>query len=230
LSRESREARDTLTSAPLPPFARGNPRHFEICMTAARTFVERGFDATSVNDIAAALGVTKAGLYHYIASKDALFFDILSLGMDWLDEEVVKNVTGIQNPEERLHQMLFRHARLTGTNEPWITLLLDEMHVLPAPQLREIERRKRDYFEMLRATLLELKAAGRLRDVDPTIATFGVLGMIIWIPRWIRPDGRMNGDEVASEIARLGMNALLLPREELPGPAEQRRPKASTRR
>jgi hypothetical protein len=63
--------------------------------------------------------------------------------------------------------MLFRHARLTGTNEPWITLLLDEMHVLPAPQLREIERRKRDYFEMLRATLLELKAAGRLRDVDP---------------------------------------------------------------
>jgi AcrR family transcriptional regulator len=67
-------------------------------MTAARTFVERGFDATSVNDIAAALGVTKAGLYHYIASKDALFFDILSLGMDWLDEEVVKNVTAFKTP------------------------------------------------------------------------------------------------------------------------------------
>src|SRR5215475_8210919 len=95
-------------------------RRTEICLTAARTFVERGFDATSVNDIASALGVTKAGLYHYIVSKEALFFDVVSLGMDWLDEEVVKHVVGIEDPEERLEQMLLRHATLTGTNEPWI--------------------------------------------------------------------------------------------------------------
>src|SRR5205814_7455561 len=105
-------------------FPRLNPGRFKICMTAARAFVEHGFDATSVNDIAAALGVTKAGLYHYISSKEALFFDVVSLGMDWLEEEVVKQVVGIQDPEERLEQMLVRHATLTGTNEPWITLLL----------------------------------------------------------------------------------------------------------
>jgi AcrR family transcriptional regulator len=231
VSRESREARDTSTTATLPPFARQNPRHFEICMTAARTFVERGFDATSVNDIASALGVTKAGLYHYIASKEALFFDVVSLGMDWLEEEVVKQVIGIADPEERLEQMLVRHATLTGTNEPWITLLLDEMHALPQPQRGLIEARKRRYFEMLRGTLLELKAKGRLRDVDPTIASFGVIGMIIWIPRWIRPDGKKSGDEVAKEIARLGLNALLLPRDQAlaPAPAEGRRARPARR-
>jgi len=198
-------------------------------MTAARTFVERGFDATSVNDIAAAIGVTKAGLYHYISSKDALFFDILSLGMDWLDEEVVKHVSGIENPEERLHQAVFRHARLTASNEPWITLLLDEMHALPEAQRRQIEGRKRRYFEFLRAALLELKEAGRLRDIDPSVATFSILGMIVWIPHWIRPEGRLSGDEVASEITRLVMNAVLLPTEAAPARNEPRS-KGPTRR
>ena len=100
-------------------------------MKAARAFVERGYDATSVNDIAAALGVTKPGLYHYITSKEALFFDIVSLGMDWLDEDVIKPVEGIKDPEERLRQIILRHATLTACNEGWITILLDEMHALP---------------------------------------------------------------------------------------------------
>jgi AcrR family transcriptional regulator len=213
LSPQSRRERDTALSPPLPPFAKQNPRQFEICMTAARTFVERGFDATSVNDIAAAIGVTKAGLYHYISSKDALFYDILNLGMDWLDEEVIRHVTGVANAEERLHQAVFRHAKLTASNEPWITLLLDEMHALPEPQRRQIEGRKRRYFEFLRGTLLELKTDGRLRDIDPTVATFTILGMIVWIPHWIRPGGRLSGDAVAAEITRLVMNAVLLPSE-----------------
>jgi AcrR family transcriptional regulator len=230
LSPQSRRERDTALSPPLPPFARGNPRQFEICMTAARTFVERGFDATSVNDIAAAIGVTKAGLYHYITSKDALFFDILNLGMDWLDEEVVKHVNGIHNPEERLHQAVFRHAKLTASTEPWITLLLDEMHALPEPQRRQIEARKRRYFEFLRAALLELKAAGRLRDVEPTVATFSILGMIVWIPHWIRPGGRLTGDEIAAEITRLVMNAVLLPRDDVRAPADEREANGPARR
>ena len=107
-------------------------------MTAARTFVERGFDATSVSDIAAALGVTKAGLYHHINSKEDLLFDIVSLGMDWLDEDVIKPVQGISDPEDRLREILVRHAVLTACNEGWITILLDEIHAL-----RPAQRRKR---------------------------------------------------------------------------------------
>src|SRR5262245_49137232 len=77
-----------------------NARRVEICVTAAHVFVERGFDATSVNDIAAALGVTKAGLYHYFSSKESLLFEIVSLGMDSIDTEVVEAVKGIRDPEE----------------------------------------------------------------------------------------------------------------------------------
>jgi AcrR family transcriptional regulator len=202
----------TETSEALPRFARANPRHFEICMTAARTFVERGFDATSVNDIAAAAGMTKAGLYHYISSKEALFVDILNLGMDWLDEEVVKPVRDITDPEDRLRQMVTLHAKLTAGNEPWITVLLDEMHAVAPEPRKKIEARKRSYLEILRGTLVELKAADRLNDdIDPTTGAFAVLGMIIWLPRWVRPGGRLTVDQVVEQIAAIALQGLLKP-------------------
>lgn len=204
-----------------------NPRRFEICMTAARTFVERGFDATSVNDIAGALGVTKAGLYHYISSKEALFLEILNLGMDWLEHDVVRPVQDIKDPEERLRQMLERHARLTACNERWITILLDEMHALPTAQRKKVEQRKRRYLDMLKGSLVELKKMGRLRDIDPTVATFSVLGMIIWLPRWVRPNGRMSPEEVAAEVAKFAMNGLLKPR---PAQVKRLKPKRARAR
>jgi AcrR family transcriptional regulator len=189
-------------------FPRLNPRRFHICMTAARTFVERGYEATSVNAVAAAVGVTKAGLYHYIRSKDALLFEIVTLGMDWLDEDVVKVVRRIPATEARLRETINRHARLTAANEPWITALLDEMHGLPAAARRKIEERKRAYVDFVRGMIRELQAGGRIRGFDPTVATYAILGMIIWIPRWFRTRRRLRADEVASNVAALALNAL----------------------
>jgi len=58
------------------------PRRAEICRTAAQIFRDRGYDATSVSDIARALGMTKAGLYHYFDSKEALLFEIMTYGLE----------------------------------------------------------------------------------------------------------------------------------------------------
>lgn len=187
-----------------------NPRRFEICMTAARTFVERGYQATSVNEVAAAVGVTKAGLYHYIRSKDALLFEIVTLGMDWLDEDVVKVVRPITDTEQRLRETIGRHARLTACNEPWITALLDEMHALPRVDRRTIQDRKRAYFDLVRRMIRELQAKGRIRGVDATVATYAILGMIIWIPRWFRHRGRLKAEEAAAQVAAIALNALFI--------------------
>ena len=205
------------TAAAVPAFARLNPRHFEICMTAARTFLERGYDATSVNDVAAALGVTKAGLYHYIASKEALFIDILNLGMDWLDSEVVKPAQAIADPEERLEAIVLLHSKLIASNEPWISLLLDDTHALQPDARRAIENRKLAYVHLVRDTLIELRDDGRLIDVDPTTAAFSVLGMILWLPRWVRPDGRLSGEVLAAQVTKIALQGLLKPKESAGG-------------
>ena len=190
-------------------FPRLNPRRFEICMTAARTFVERGYEGTSVNEVAAAVGVTKAGLYHYISSKDALLREILTLGMDWLDEDVVKVVRRIPDTETRFRETISRHAHLTACNEPWITALLDEMQGLPPADRRKIQDRKRTYLNLVRGMLRELQAAGRARAIDATVATYAILGMIIWIPRWFRPRRRLRAEEVATDVAGVALNAIL---------------------
>ena len=189
-------------------FPRLNPRRIQICMTAARTFVERGYEATSVNEVAAAVGVTKAGLYHHISSKDALLREILTLGMDWLDEDVVKVVRRIPDTGTRFRETVSRHARLTACNEPWITALLDEMHGLPPADRRKIQDRKRAYFNFVRGMLRELQSAGRARAIDATVATYAILGMIIWIPRWFRPRRRLRAEEVATNVAAIALNAL----------------------
>ena len=69
----------------------------EICRTAARTFRDRGFNATSVSDIARALGMTKAGLYHYFESKEALLFEIMSYGLDRVRDDVVVPVRAVRS-------------------------------------------------------------------------------------------------------------------------------------
>ena len=87
----------------------------------------------------------------------------------------------------------------------------------------------RAYFDLVRDTLRELQAAGRLREVDPTVATFGLIGTILWLPRWFRQNGRLSQEAVAKEIANIALGGLLEPRP-APSPAWRRRRSRRRRR
>jgi AcrR family transcriptional regulator len=184
-------------------------RRVEICRTAAQIFRDRGYAATSVSDVARALGMTKAGLYHYFDSKEALLLEIMTYGLERVRDEVVLPVRGIRDPEERLRQIALRHARIATDGKGAVAHLGDEVRALPPAARRQIEERMRLYFDLIRDTLRELKAAGRLRPVDPTVGAFSLLGMILWLPRWIRQDGRLSQEDVAVEIAKLTVGAMV---------------------
>ena len=177
--------------------------------TIAQLFRDRGFDATSVSDIARALGLTKAGLYHHFESKEALLFEIMMFGLDKVRDEVILPVRTISDPEERLRQLITRHARITTRGQGAVAHLQDEIRALPPPARKQVEHRMRVYFDLVRGTLDELRAAGRLCDVDPTVATFSLIGMILWLPRWFRQDGRLTQDHVAENIANLALSGLV---------------------
>jgi len=189
-----------------------DPRRSEMYRTIAQLFRDRGFDATSVSDIARALGLTKAGLYHHFDSKEALLFEIMMFGLDKVRDEVILPVRAIGDPEERLRQLITRHARITTRGHGAVAHLQDEIRALPPPARKQVEHRMRVYFDLVRGTLDELRAAGRLCDVDPTVATFSLIGMILWLPRWFRQDGRLTQDHVAENIANLALGGLVPPR------------------
>jgi AcrR family transcriptional regulator len=203
--------------------------------TAAQMFRDRGFDATSVSDVARALGLTKAGLYHHFESKEALLFEIMMFGLDKVRDEVIVPVRAIRDPEERLRQLIVRHARITTRGQGAVAHLGDEIRALPPPARKQIETRMRVYFDLIRNTLNELHAAGRLRQVDRTVATFSLIGMILWLPRWFRLDGRLTQEDVAESIANLALGGLLRGRPrprskaDVPlRPAQGRRPSVRT--
>ena len=183
-----------------------------MCRAAAQIFRTRGFDATSVSDIARALGLTKAGLYHHFESKEALLFEIMTFGLECVRDEVVVPIRGIRDPEDRLRQLIVRHARITTRGQGAVAHLGDEIRALPPASRKPIEEKMRVYFDLIRNTLLELRAARRLREVDVTVATFSILGMILWLPRWFRQDGPLTQDEVAEQIAKFALGGLIEPR------------------
>src|SRR5262245_26811332 len=188
-----------------------NSRRAEICRTAARIIRQRGFDATSVSDIARALKMTKAGLYHYFTSKEELLLEIMLFGLDNVRDEVIIPAQSMRDPEERLRQIVLRHARITTRAEGSVAQI-DEIRALPPFAQKRVREMQRKYFELVRETLRELKAAGRLRDVDLTVAAFSTIGMILWLPRWFRQGGRLNPEQAAAEIARLSIAGVLAPK------------------
>lgn len=191
--------------------APSNERLAEIYRAAAQIILRKGYDATSVNDIANALGMTKAGLYHYINGKKELLFDIMNFGLWELDEEVAAPARAIDDPSERLRFIVDAHARLVTRGQGAITILVDEVTALTPTQQRKITQSKRKYFDFLRGTLDELKAAGKLQDVDTTAAAFSLLGMINWLSRWFQQGGALNEEQAAEQIVRIALHGLMRP-------------------
>ena len=188
-----------------------NERLAEIYRTAAQIILRKGYDATSVNDIANALGMTKAGLYHYINGKKELLFDIMNFGLWELDEEVAAPARAINDPAERLRFIVDAHARLVTRGQGAITILVDEVTALTPAQQRKITQSKRKYFDFLRDTLNELKTAGKMQDVDTTAAAFSLLGMINWLSRWFQQGGALNEEQAAEQIVRIALHGLMRP-------------------
>ena len=184
-------------------------RRAEIYRSAARIFHRKGYHATSINDIAATVGLTKAGLYYYIKGKQDLLFAIMGFAMDQLDEQVIEPARGVQDPQARLETIVGRHARLITQDSSALTILVNELEGLLPDDRADIIGRQRDYVDFIADTLAALRDEGKVSDLDPTVGAFSLVGMILWISRWYRADGRLDGDEVVAAVTRMAVSAVL---------------------
>lgn len=190
-----------------------NPRREQILIAASRLFVKRGFAGTSMQDIADAVRITKAGLYHFVNSKEDLLYEIMIVGMDVLSADVVAPAKRIEDPLERLKTILRNHmlnvSRIESANGNTVTIVVDDVTELRPEQRKVVNRRKREYFEFVRQTLRDLQARGQLADVDVSVAAFSLLGMVLWMARWRRPDGALSLDEIVDNIIAVSLHGVL---------------------
>ena len=179
---------------------RPEPRQ-EILRAAARLFQQQGYDATSMNDVAAALKLSKGGLYHHFQSKDEILFHIMSHAMEITEERVVKVARRIEDVEERLRTLIRLHIQVVLSPEDReITVMLHENHPLPPALRRKINGRKKDYLVFVENLVAEVQRKRNSQSpVTPRAAAFALAGMINWIYQWYKPGGPLTGDALVQQ-------------------------------
>jgi len=184
----------------------------EILRTAARLFQQRGYDATSMNDVAAALKLSKGGLYHHFQSKDEILFEIMNHAMDLTQERVLKPVRGIENPEERLRALIRLHIEVVlSPRDREITVMLHENHPLPPALRKRINTRKKEYIHFVEEVMTDVQRSRRAKGaVTPRAAAFALLGMINWIYQWYKPEGNLQAQNLVPQFTELVLGGIFV--------------------
>ena len=177
----------------------------EILRTAARLFQQQGYDATSMNDVAAALKLSKGGLYHHFQSKDEILFHIMNHAMDITEERVIGPARRISDPEERLRMLIRLHIDVVlSVRDREITVMLHENHPLPPPLRKRINGRKKDYIHFVEGVITEVQRARQSKAVvSPRAAAFALVGMINWIYQWYKPEGSLHGEDLVRQYTEI---------------------------
>lgn len=191
-------------------------RH-EVLEAAATVFVERGFMATTVDDIAEVLGSTKGRIYHYYRSKSDIFVDLLVLAM----EDLISRIRPIQAmselpADERLLEAARMHARVMMTQsarsrvavqgtETW---LMQDGAAKQRDALGYFVELRDEYEQSFADLIAEGIAEGIFREVDPRLATKPIFGALNWINMWYRPRAGDPIEPLADEFATFCVNGL----------------------
>jgi TetR/AcrR family transcriptional regulator, cholesterol catabolism regulator len=183
----------------------------EICRIAARVFYAKGYDGASMQDIAEAVSLTKAGLYHHVGSKDRLLFEIQNYGMDILDETVLAPIRDIADPREKLRQTIIGHIDLiVRARDQEITVILHENRSLSGPLRKKLNARKRAYIDYLENLIMRVQEqSGGPPLVKPQLAAFALLGLINWLYQWYSAQGPVKQEELAQVYADFFFRGLL---------------------
>lgn len=185
-------------------------RYHEILERAARLIFQSGYDATSMQEIAEACGLTKAGLYHHIKTKEALLLAIMHYGMDLFDDRVLAKVSDIVDPVARLRECMARNiALITQDASKEVTIILHEHQTLTGAAAQEINVRKKRYVRFLEAAFRQASERGQIRAVDPTLAAFSFLGVVLWTFKWYRPDGKLGPRQLSDGMIDLYFEGLM---------------------
>jgi AcrR family transcriptional regulator len=191
------------------PGRRGRPGHSldSLLDAAVALFNERGYEATSVDEVATRLGVTKSAIYHHVPSKVELLRLALDRALDALF--AVTSETGATTGPaiDRLEYVVRGSVRVLTAELPCVTLLL---------RLRgntEIERtalqRRREFDRVVTGLVRAAEHEGDVRtDVDPAVISRLLFGTVNSLTEWYRPGGDLSADDLADAVVTVTFSGL----------------------
>jgi TetR/AcrR family transcriptional regulator, cholesterol catabolism regulator len=182
----------------------------DILEASARIFGAKGFDATSMQDIAEAVHVQKASLYYHFDSKQEILAAILDHALDIINITLEAVIGQSLSPDEKLRQAMVSYLQTIANNRDLSAVLLFEFRSLD-PELKTRLAPRREKFERLwRDLILEGKHAGMFTNIDPSLTGRAILGVMNWTVTWYRSDGPRSAKEIANLFADLLLHGLMV--------------------
>jgi len=175
----------------------------DILDAAAQVFRQKGFHGASMADIAGAVNLQKASLYHHVSSKQEILLALLNRALDMLFEQMVVFTEQPLPADEKLRQMIHVYLRLLADNSDLSTVLLFEHRSLePDQHLRHIP--SRDRFEALWRDVLDDGVRTEIFNCpDSALSTRAIMGVLNWTLTWYHAEGQLSIEQIADHYTDL---------------------------
>lgn len=184
-----------------PPLADEGNRRAELIRAAGRLFREKGYAATTIRDIAAAVGMRSGSPFYHFKSKQEMLKAVVLEGMLSALAAVEAVAARRLAARETFRALVRAHlGTILAGGSDFVPVLLHEWRSLDDASRAEIVATKDRYEAIWQKTLKDLKRAGLIRD-DSSLARLLIFGSINWTAQWYRPDGKLTIDELARQAA-----------------------------
>lgn len=194
---------------PASPFRSSQQRQKErvlkrqaVLLAAVRMFNERGFHATSLDDVAASIGVTKPVIYHYLGNKDQVLFECVRLGLSQIREAAVAARAEAGSGLDRLKAFLRRYAEINMDDFGRCVIRTGDETLSPESR-REFRALKGEIDREMREVIAEGIADGSIATNDVRLTAFTLAGALNWPARWFNPEGREDRRDVAAAMVEI---------------------------
>lgn len=185
-------------------------RSAEILREAAKLFADKGFVGTSIQDIASAVGISKASLYYFFADKQEIHSAVVEMSVIRLNELVREKLVGCESASSRVEGFARAHAQHIAENAPLYFAAALGYNQLTDPQVKMRVLRMRDgYEETLRGIIRDGIDAGEFRELDVRLAARAIISCLNWMARWWRPNGPDSAEKIASDYVQLIIRGFL---------------------
>ena len=171
--------------------------------SAAREFALRGYDRTSMRDLARASGVSLAGVYYYVQSKEELLFLIQSRNFEAVIAGMRDALRGVTDPVERLQRFIDNHLDYFATHMAEMKVLSREADALEGDFLQRVNDMKRLYTRALMDVLADIEKSHGPAHATRRVAAYSLFGMMNWIYTWYDPLGDLGVELLSQNICRL---------------------------
>jgi AcrR family transcriptional regulator len=165
----------------------------------------------TLQDVADELDFTKAALYYYVADKEDVLFRIFMQTLDMALAVVEDILRSTLSPPEKIRAFIGRQVHMIAEHPALFSVYFNEKNHLTAEHAQAATDKERQIVHAVAAIYQAGVEEGSFYALDPTVATFAIMGVSSWVYRWYRPGGRLSIDEVSHILQRVALQGLERP-------------------